>query len=75
MNVVPGSLSTRTSAGNLYGGRASSLLDLDLHVGNGSARPGEVGGAGVGVLGVVVRDGGLDSVFSKHGAVDWLRVS
>lgn len=76
MNVI-GSLSTRASASNLYGGggAASSLLDLDLHVGNRGARPGKVGRAGVGVLGVVVRDGRLDGVLSKHGAVHCVQVS
>lgn len=45
------------------------LLNLDL--GHGSAGTAEVGGLGLGVLGVVVADGRLDGVFGKHGAVDW----
>jgi hypothetical protein len=45
------------------------LLDLDL--GHGGAGAAEVGDLGLGVLGVVVADGGLDGVFGKHGAVDW----
>lgn len=45
------------------------LVDLGLDVGHGRTRPGEVGGAGLGVLGVVVGDGGLDSVLCEHRAV------
>lgn len=48
---------------------------LDLNLGHGGAGAAEVGGLGLGVLGVVVADGGLDGVFGKHGAVDWKDVS
>lgn len=56
----------------LDGGRGATtgLLDLDLDVGNGTACAGQICGAGVGVLGVVVGDGGLDGILSEHGAVN-----
>jgi hypothetical protein len=56
---------------NLDGGRgaATSLLDLDLDVGDGAACPGQICDAGVGVLGVVVGNGGLDGILSEHRAV------
>lgn len=58
---------------NLCGGSGTtgSLLDLNLDVRDGGACPGQVGCASVGVLGVVVGDGGLDGILGKHGAVHW----
>jgi hypothetical protein len=44
---------------------------LNLNLGHRGAGAAEVGDLGFGVLGVVVADGGFDSVFGKHGAVDW----
>ena len=63
----------RTASDNLYcgGGAAGGVLDLDLDIRDGGACPGEVGCLGLGVLGVVVRDGGLDGILSQHGAVDY----
>lgn len=69
---------TELSAGSksicsLYGSGGTagrSVLDLDFDVGDGGACPGQVGGLGLGVLGVVIRDGGLDSILGEHGAVD-----
>lgn len=40
-----------------------------VNIGHGGACPGKVGGTGLGVLGVVVGDGGLDGILSEHGAV------
>jgi hypothetical protein len=47
----------------------AGLLNLNLNLRHGGTGAAEVGRASLGVLGVVVRDGRLDSIFSKHGAV------
>lgn len=44
---------------------SDSLGGGHLHLGSS-----EVGSLGLGVLGVVIGDGGLDGVFGQHGAVD-----
>lgn len=54
-------LRVHSSSGGLGGGR----LDLGA---------GQVGTAGLRVLGVVVGDGGLDGILSKHGAVDYSKM-
>lgn len=48
---------------------AAGLLNLHLHLGDRGARAGQIGLHGARVLGVVIRDSGLDGVFGKHGAV------
>jgi len=73
--LVPGSVSTLESDPdpsallfNLYGG--SGATNGGSHIRNGSASSGQIGGLGLGVLGVVIGDGGLDGILGKHGAVD-----
>jgi hypothetical protein len=53
---------------NLYGG--SGATNGSSHIGDGSASSGKIGGLALGVLEVVIGDGGLDGILSKHGAVD-----
>jgi len=57
---------------NLYGSSGatgSSVLNLDLDIGDSSTCAREICNLGLGVLGVVIGDSGLDSILSKHGAV------
>ena len=53
----------------LGGCRSTLLLNFDLDIGHGSAGATQVSLGSVGVLGVVVGDGRLDSILGKHGAV------
>lgn len=59
-------------------GGTAGLLDLNLNLRHGGTGAAKVGRTGLGVLGVVVRDGRLDGILGKHGAVHcftWLAVS
>lgn len=47
---------------------SGGLLDLDIR--NGATGTGQVGSLGLGVLEVVVGDGRLDGILSKHRAVN-----
>lgn len=50
-------------------GSSRATGNLNLNVRNDAARPGQICGTGVGVLGVVIGDSRLDSILGKHGAV------